>query len=188
MNFTNIAQDLDDIKNSLKDNIKKGDVTQEVLLNNWTLKTLYTSYYVNWKLTWKMKSTNTYKKIYKNNVMKYQLWEMKILDWRRQSMNKQNKSEKWTIMCKVYNNEQYSHKFNIKHINYLNQNNENVRKNLSTHRYSGIGFPLFAWTILFPFLSFFLVFLWLTCAISSEKSHYFLQFTIQPLPRSILIY
>ena len=51
MNFTNIAQDLDDIKNSLEDNIKKGDVTQEVLLNNWTLKTLYTSYYVNWKLT-----------------------------------------------------------------------------------------------------------------------------------------
>ena len=48
-----------------------------------------------------------------------------------------------------------------------------------------------------PFFSFFLVFLWLTCAISSdkshyfissEKSHYFLQFTIQPLPRSILIY
>jgi hypothetical protein len=43
-----------------------------------------------------------------------------------------------------------------------------------------------------PFFFFFLVFLWLTCAISSEKSHYFissekshyfLQFTIQPLPR-----
>ena len=48
-----------------------------------------------------------------------------------------------------------------------------------------------------PVFSFFLVFLWLTCAISSEKSHYFissekshyfLQLTIQPLPRSILIY
>jgi hypothetical protein len=42
-----------------------------------------------------------------------------------------------------------------------------------------------------PFFSFFLVFLWLTCAISSDKYHYFIssekshyvfQFTIQPLP------
>jgi hypothetical protein len=65
------------------------------------------------------------------------------------------------------------------------------------NRYSGIGSPLFAWKTFSPFLSFFLVFLWLTCAISSEKSHYFissekshyfLQFTIQPLPRLILIY
>ena len=65
------------------------------------------------------------------------------------------------------------------------------------HRYSGIGSPLFLWKKNSPFFSFFLVFLWLTCAISSdkshyfissEKSHYFLQFTIQPLPRSILIY
>jgi hypothetical protein len=64
------------------------------------------------------------------------------------------------------------------------------------HRYSGIGSPLFLWKKNSPFFSFFLVFLWLTCAISSdkshnfissEKSHYFLQFAIQPLPRSILI-
>ena len=55
--------------------------------------------------------------------------------------------------------------------------------------------PLFSWKTIPPFFSFFLVFLWLTWAISSEKSHYFissekshyfLQFTIQPLPRSIL--
>ena len=56
---------------------------------------------------------------------------------------------------------------------------------------------LFSWKTISPFFSFFLVFLWLTCAIlsekshyfiSSEKSHYFLQFAIQPLPRSILIW
>ena len=79
----------------------------------------------------------------------------------------------------------------------------------------GDRIPLFSWKKNSPFFSFFLVFLWLTCAISSEnsqyfissekshyfissekshyfisseKSHYFFQFTIQALPRSILIY
>ena len=71
------------------------------------------------------------------------------------------------------------------------------KSSLWTHRYSGIGSPLFSWIKNSPFFPFFLVFLWLTCAISSEKSHYFissekshyfLQFTIQHLLRSILIY
>jgi hypothetical protein len=52
--------------------------------------------------------------------------------------------------------------------------------------------PFFSWKTNSPFFSFFLVFLWLNCAISSEKSHYFIssekshyffQFTIQPLLR-----
>ena len=56
----------------------------------------------------------------------------------------------------------------------MNANVMHVKKINIIHRYSGIGSPLFSWKTNSPFFSFFLVFLWLTCAISSEKAHYFI--------------
>jgi len=147
MDFTNIAQDLEDIKKSLKDNIKKEDLTQAIegIVKQSDIENIVTN--IVHKLLSELKSEmkKEINKQISENQQK-QSDELQTLKNENSGLKKAIQEQGEQIrgmkndMYEVYNksyeaismanyNDQYSRKFNIKLINYPIQNNENLRKN-----------------------------------------------------------